>query len=187
MRLHTVIVSTRPGRVGPAVARWFHEFASRHGGFECELVDVADFGLPVYDEAEHPRTGKYAHEHTRKWSASAAAADAFAFVTPEYNFGPSPAFVNAITFLSREWARKPCGFVSYGGMSGGLRAVQAQKLVVTALNMMPLSEGVAVPGVHGMLSSDRQTFKANDLIDKSARDLLDELHKWAEALRSMRG
>src|SRR3546814_6972986 len=78
MRLNIIITSTRPGRVGPAVGRWFHAFAQSEGSFDARLVDLADFALPVYDEPHHPRLGKYQHEHTRRWSESVAAADAFA-------------------------------------------------------------------------------------------------------------
>src|SRR3546814_275270 len=87
MRLNIIITSTRPGRVGPAVGRWFHAFAQSEGSFDARLVDLADFALPVYDEPHHPRLGKYQHEHTRRWSESVAAADAFALVTPEYKIG----------------------------------------------------------------------------------------------------
>lgn len=185
LKLHVIICSTRPGRVGPAVARWFHEFAQRHGGFDVELVDLADFRLPVYDEPEHPSRGKYTHEHTRRWSASVAAADAYVFVAPEYNYSPTPALVNALDFVYREWNYKPCGFVSYGGVSGGLRAAQIARLHVTALKMMPMVEGVTVPMVQRHVS-DSGVFTSNEPIDSSARTLLDELLRWATALKPMR-
>ena len=186
LKLHTIICSTRPGRVGPAVARWFHDFASRHGKFEAVLVDLADFSLPVYDEPKHPRLRDYQHEHTRRWSQSVAAADAYAFVTPEYNYGPPPSLLNALNYVYGEWNYKPCGFVSYGGLSGGLRAVQLTKQVVTTLKMMPMMEGVAVPMVATLLDENKN-FRSNDLIDTSATQTLDELHKWASALKPMRG
>lgn len=88
LRLHTIVASTRPGRIGPTVGRWFHERAAAHGAFDAHLVDLADFALPVYDEPHHPRMRKYEHAHTRQWSESVAAADAYVLVTPEYNFGP---------------------------------------------------------------------------------------------------
>lgn len=186
LKLHTIICSTRPGRVGPAVARWFHDFAGKHQKFDSELVDLADFKLPVYDEPTHPRLQKYTHEHTKKWAASVAAADAYVFVTPEYNYGPPPSLVNALTYVSLEWGYKPCGFASYGGVSGGLRAVQLTKSWITTLRMVPVTEGVAVPMVAGMLDETKSTFTSNDLIDLSAKQMLDELHKWAEALKPMR-
>ncbi len=184
-RLHIVICSTRPGRVGPSVARWFHAFAERHGKFDLELVDLADFNLPVYDEPVHPARQDYRNEHTRQWSASVAAADAYVFVTPEYNYNPTPALVNALDYVYREWNYKPCAFVSYGGVSGGLRAVQAAKLLVTSLKMMPMWEGVMVPMVNRQIDGEG-TFQSNALIDDSAAKLLDELMRWTIGLKAMR-
>lgn len=185
LKLHIIICSTRPGRVGPAVARWFHGFARQHGGFDAKLVDLADFNLPVYDEPLHPRMQQYEHEHTKRWSESVAAADAYVFVTPEYNYSPPPSLVNALDFVYREWNYKPCGFVSYGGVSGGLRAAQMEKLHVTTLKMMPMVEGVAIPMVARHVS-EAGLFSSNELIDASALSLLDELLRWAEALKPMR-
>lgn len=183
--LHTIICSTRPGRVGPSVARWFDEFAQRHGRFEEHLIDLADFGLPLLDEPHHPRLRKYEKEHTRRWSASVASADAYVFVTPEYNYCPPPPFGNALNYLYEEWNYKPCGFVSYGGVSGGIRAVQLEKQLVTTLKMMPMVEGVMVPMVTQLLDADKR-FTPTEPIVQSAQTMLDELHKWALALQPMR-
>lgn len=184
-KLHVIICSTRPGRVGPSVARWFHEFVTRHGGFDVKLVDLADFKLPMYDEPIHPAQHKYQHAHTKAWSKSVAAADAYIFVTPEYNYSPPPSLVNALDFVYREWNYKPCGFVSYGGVSGGLRSVQAAKMQITALKMMPMVEGVMVPMVASLID-DAGVFQSNDLIDNSAVTLLDELLRWTLGLKAMR-
>ena len=186
MKLQIIISSVRSTRVGPAIGRWFFDYAKKHGKFDAALIDLVDFKLPIHDEPEHPRLGKYVHEHTKAWSASVAEADAFAFVTPEYNYGPPPSLLNALTFLSREWAYKPCGFVSYGGLSGGTRSVQLTKQTVAALRMVPVVEAVAIPMVATMLSQDKQTFTPNDLITTSAQQTLDELFKWATALKAMR-
>lgn len=185
LKLQTIICSTRPGRVGPAVGRWFHDYAAQHGKFEAMLIDLADFNLPIYDEAQHPATQVYEHAHTKAWASSVAAADAYVFVTPEYNYGPPPSFVNALNYVYREWNYKPCGFVSYGGVSGGLRAVQLEKQLVTTLKMMPMVEGVMAPMVAQLLDA-QGVFQSNSLIDDSATTMLDELHKWAAALKPMR-
>ena len=114
-----------------------------------------------------------------------AAADAYIFVTPEYNYCPPPSLVNALNYVYREWNYKPCGFVSYGGVSGGLRAVQAAKLQVTTLKLMPMMEGVMVPMVASLIDEAGQ-FQSNALIDKSALTLLDELRYWTDGLKAMR-
>lgn len=185
-KLHVVVASTRPGRKGPAVARWFEEFARQHGGFEPVLVDIVDFNLPVYDEPEHPLTRRYQHEHTKRWSESVAAADAYAFVLPEYNYFPPPSLVNALNYLVAEWTYKPAGLVSYGGISGGLRSAQAVKPLLTTLKMMPIPEAVGIPNF-GQFMDEGGAFRPNELVDKSATTMLGELLRWAEALKPMRG
>ncbi len=185
IRLHTLICSTRPGRVGPFVAQWLHELAVQQGKFEAFLIDLADFKLPVYDEPEHPVRQNYLHEHTKKWAASVDAADAYVFVTPEYNFGPPPSLLNALNYVYKEWNYKPAGIVSYGGTSGGMRSAQLEKLTLTTLKMMPLVEAVAVQNVSGHLDRNRN-FMPNDYHVNSGISLLNELHRWALALKTMR-
>ncbi len=183
--LQIVIASTRPGRKGPAVAAWFETVALRHGGFEIEVVDLAEVNLPMMDEPQHPRSGNYQHAHTRAWSARVAKADAFVFVTPEYNFSTPPALVNALDYLVNEWAYKPVGYVSYGGVSGGLRSVQMNKLVVTALKMMPLPEAVTLP-LFTKLFDEAGAFAPGEMQEKAAAVMLNELVRWAGALATLR-
>jgi NAD(P)H-dependent FMN reductase len=184
-KLDVIICSTRPGRVGPSVGQWFNEYAAQHAKFDTTLVDLAEFHLPLYDEAHHPVQRRYEKEHTKQWSANVSAADAYVFVLPEYNYGPPPSFVNALNYVYREWNYKPCGFVSYGGISGGLRAVQLAKQLVTTLKMMPMVEGVAIPMVATLLNENKE-FQPNELITKSATTMLDELHRWTKALKTLR-
>jgi NAD(P)H-dependent FMN reductase len=185
LTLAIVIASTRPGRAGLAVGSWFHTVARAHGAFDVGLVDLAEVNLPLLDEPAHPRLKQYEHEHTRRWSATVEAADAFAFVTPEYNYGPPPSLVNALDYVYAEWHYKPVGFVSYGGISGGIRSVQMTKQIVTTLKMVPLVEAVPIPFVSQYLD-DTGAFVATAQHEKSAGDMLDELSRWAEALRPLR-
>ncbi len=185
LALGVVIASTRPGRVGPSVARWFEERARVHGKFQVQLVDLQEVNLPVFDEPNHPRLAKYERAHSKAWSETVKRLDAFAFVTPEYNYGPPPALLNALNFLFHEWACKPAIFVSYGGVSAGLRSVQMSKLTLTALKVMPLPEGVAIPFVANLLESG--VLKATEHLERSAHAALEELHRWAEALKPLRG
>jgi NAD(P)H-dependent FMN reductase len=184
MKLHVVICSTRPARKGPAIARWFAELAAGEGSFEVELVDLAEFALPVFDEPHHPRLQKYEHEHTKRWSAKVSEADAFVFVLPEYNYFAPPAFVNAVDYLVNEWAYKPAAFVSYGGISGGLRAVQSAKQLLTTLKVMPLPDGVVLPAFGQQI--DGETFNATEANAKAGVAALAELRKWAGALKTLR-
>ena len=185
-KLDVIICSTRPGRVGKAVGDWFDGAARQHAGFDVQLVDLAEVNLPIYDEPKHPRLQQYEHEHTRRWSALVDAADAFVFVTPEYNFGPPPSLVNALNYLYVEWGYKPAAFVSYGGISGGMRAVQAEKLTLTTLKMVPILETVLIPMVPQHLDKATGAFQPTDTHASSATAMLDELLRWTNALKPMR-
>lgn len=185
LRLHTIITSTRPGRIGPAVATWFHQAALEHGLFDAELVDLASFKLPIYDEPKHPMMRAYEHEHTKRWSASVKRADAFVFVTPEYNFGPPPALLNALDYLFHEWHYAPAGFVSYGGASGGVRAVQIEKIMMTTLKMIPITEAVMAPTAWNQIN-ETKVFAPNDVQKAAVAPMLNELHRLAQALQPLR-
>jgi NAD(P)H-dependent FMN reductase len=179
-----VIASTRPGRVGLPVGRWFSERAVAHGGFDVELIDLAELALPFLDEPHHPKLGRYTKEHTRRWSRMVDAADAFVFVTPEYNHGFGAPLKNALDYLHAEWAHKPVGFVSYGGVAAGTRAVQMLKQVVTALRMAPVLEAVSIPFVQRLLEDGE--LRANDVMEDAAGAMLDELQRTEAALRPLR-
>jgi NAD(P)H-dependent FMN reductase len=185
-KLHTVICSTRPGRIGLPVAHWFHAIAEKHARFEVSLIDLAEVNLPMLDEPAHPRFKTYTKDHTKAWSASVSAADAFVFVTPEYDYGAPATLLNALHFLFQEWNYKPCAFVSYGGVSGGTRSVQMAKSVVTAVKMMPMAEAVSIPFVGQYLAEDKKTFTPPDGQAKAAVTMLDELLRWTEALKTLR-
>jgi NAD(P)H-dependent FMN reductase len=183
-RLHTIITSTRPGRIGPLVGKWFNDFAKKDAKFDAHLVELADFKLPVYDEPHHPMRRQYEHDHTKKWSQSVNAADAFVFVMPEYNYSPPPSFANALDYVFWEWQYKPVAFVTYGGVSGGLRAAQPARLQASTLKMMPIPEGVALPNVFAQLQDGK--FVGNELNEQGAAATLNELVKWADALAPLR-
>ena len=184
LKLHVIIASTRPGRIGLPVGSWFGERAKAHGKFEVQIVDLKEVDLPLHDEPKHPRLQQYEHEHTKRWSAIVSAADAFVFVTPEYNYSPAPSLLNAFDYLFKEWNYKPASFVSYGGLSGGLRAVQTAKLAVTALDMMPITDAVALPFAAKQIADG--IFQASEANEKAANAALDGLHRWAQALKAMR-
>ena len=181
-----VIASTRPGRVGLPVGRWFEDRARAHGGFRVTVADLAELRLPLVDEPNHPRLRKYTRPHTRKWSEIVDAADAFAFVMPEYNYSFTAPLKNAIDYLHQEWQYKPVGLVSYGGVSAGTRAAAALRVPLTAVKLFPLAEAVSIPFVAQFIDDDG-VLQANETMDKSADALLDELVRVSGALAGLRG
>lgn len=173
--LQVIIGSSRPGRVGLPVATWFAEIARRHGKFEVEVIDLATVKLPMLDESRHPRFADYEHQHTIEWSATIARGDAYVFVTPEYNRGFSGVLKNAIDYLMVEWAYKPAGIVSYGGVSGGTRAANMLIQVLSGLRLIVLPEAVNIPFVAALLQDT--AFVPEPISDQAAIVMLDEMHK----------
>ena len=184
--LMITITSVREGRTGLPVGQWFEGFANDHGEFDVTVADLAEIDLPLMTEPNHPSMKQYTQQHTWDWSERVEAADAFVFVMPEYNYSVSAPLVNALDYLYQEWQYKPVGLVSYGGVSGGLRAAQHVKPIVTTLKMHPLSEGVAIPKVASFIDEDSHTFTPNESVESSATTMLDALVQWESALREMR-
>lgn len=137
-----IVGSIREGRIGLPIAQWVRAEAEKTGDFEIDFVDLKELNLPFMDEPKHPRLQEYTHQHTKDWSARVDAAEAYIFVTPEYNWSFSPALKNAIDYLSNEWWRKPYGFVSYGGVSAGSRGATALIPVLVGVGLVRVGANV---------------------------------------------
>ncbi len=183
-RLLVIIASTRPGRLGLPIASWAVSEIENYGGFEVDVADLAVMDLPMLDEPHHPRHRNYTKAHTIAWSRRVEAADAILIITPEYNYGMPGSLKNALDFLFHEWNYKPVAFVSYGGMSGGMRSVQMAKQVVTTLKMVPLSEAVNIHMVPKYIHDGE--FVPEDAHVAGLKNVLAELARWSAALRAMR-
>jgi NAD(P)H-dependent FMN reductase len=178
-----VVGSTRPGRKAVAVSQWVHAVAAQRTDARFEIVDLADFHLPLLDEPAPPSFGRPQHAHTRAWGERIVGFDAFVFVAPEYNHGPSAAVKNAIDFLYEEWNDKAAGFVTYGG-SGGVRAAEHLRLMLAEVQIATVRAQVALS-----LFTDFQDFAAFAPHPSQAQRLstmLDQLVAWGGALRAMR-
>ncbi len=186
VKLGVIVASVRETRVGLPIAEWFIRVAAANPAFEITLIDLKTINLPMLSEPDHPRLKKYTHPETQAWSATVAAHDAFVIVTPEYNHGAPPALINALDQLYQEWNYKPAGFVSYGGVSAGLRSVAMTKSILTTLKVVPIVEAVAIPNFPTLMDKDTGQFIGSEGLDKSALGMLKELARWASALRTLR-
>lgn len=179
-----VVGSVRPGRVGLPIAEWVRNVAEQKGGWQIDFVDLAELALPFMDEPNHPRLHRYTKPHTIAWSERVDRADAFVFVTPEYNYSYAPALKNALDYLNAEWWMKPVGFVSYGGVSSGTRGVAALLPALVALGMVRVGANAELPW--GGLQVQHGVFQAGEkesaILDKE----LDELDALAEGLAPVR-
>ncbi len=148
--VQVILGSIRAGRLCPKLAAWVIDIGRASTGLNYELVDLADWPLPMDDEPGIPALGGYAREHTRAWSRKIAAADAFVFVTPQYNRGYPAVLKNAIDHLYGEWSGKPVAIVSYGGHGGGRCAAQLRQ-VAEGLGMRPVATMPGVTLSHDMI------------------------------------
>ena len=180
--LKIISSSVRPGRKGPIIANWIADLATKSGNFNVEVLDLGEVNLPLMNERNHPAVKKYELEHTKQWSAKIEEADAFIFVTAEYDFGyPSP-LRNALEYLFHEWAYKAAGIVSYGGVSAGTRASNALKNDLASLNMVTVQAQVNIPFFTQFINEQNQ-FVGNEISLKAADNQLKQLVKWTKGLK----
>jgi NAD(P)H-dependent FMN reductase len=178
-----IIGSTRPGRKGEAVARWVMDHAALRTDATFELVDIADYNLPLLNEINTPSMHQYELAHTKRWADKIARFDGFIFVTPEYNHGVPAALKNALDYLYDEWNNKAAGFVSYGSM-GGVRAIEQLRQVMAELQVADVRSSV-----NFMLSEDfvdYTVFKPSEGHEEDLESLLDQLIAWSKALKAVR-
>ncbi|MEN3345157.1 MAG: hypothetical protein V7635_1733 [Arthrobacter sp.] len=182
-RIAVVLGSTRPGRLGKAVADWVYERSRQRSDASFDLLDIVDFKLPLLDEPRPPSLGHYEHEHTKAWAAAVARFDGYIFVTAEYNHSIPGALKNALDFLYAEWNNKAAGFVSYGGV-GGTRAVEHLRLVAGELQMADVRAQVALPLATEF--ENYRTFMPSATAEKGLGILFDQVIAWSEALQWLR-
>jgi len=183
LRIAVILGSTRPGRIGEAVARWAYEIASRRSDAQYEFIDVKDLNLPLLDEPVPPARGQYSKQHTKDWAAKVASFDGFVFVTAEYNHGIPAALKNAIDFLFAEWNNKAAGFVSYGS-AGGARSVEALRLVMGELMVADVRVQVMLSLANDF--ENYSVFKPSAHHEKTLNTMLDQLVAWSTALKGVR-
>ncbi|EOR96457.1 hypothetical protein ADIARSV_0360 [Arcticibacter svalbardensis MN12-7] len=181
-KLKIISSTVRPGRKGPLVAEWIAGLAKETGDFDVEVLDLGEINLPLMNERMHPMLRKYEHEHTKKWSALIEEADAFVFVTAEYDHGyPSP-LRNAIEYLVHEWAYKAAGIVSYAGISAGTRASNDLKRDLATMKMVPLTEQVNIPTFTHFIN-DQNEFVPNEMSVKAGQNMLKSIVRWTKGLK----
>ncbi len=184
INVKVILVSTRPGRKGAAIAEWILTEAQKQEELNVSMIDLKSENLPFMDEPNHPRLGQYIHQHTKDWSTKIAATDAFIVVLPEYNHSYPASIKNAIDFLFHEWRHKPVGFVTYGGIAAGTRSMQALKPVLSALEMFPLTAAVNIAN-HPAYFKDEEFHPSEDH-KKLAAGMLKEVARWGKQFAAMR-
>ncbi|WP_367041663.1 NAD(P)H-dependent oxidoreductase [Streptomyces sp. Je 1-332] len=180
LRVAVIVGSNREGRFGPIVADWLLARIGERTDFEVDVIDLADSHLPTaLSFNPSPETLAELGKVTPKL----AAADAFVVLTPEYNHSYPASLKSLIDWHNAEWQAKPLAFVSYGGLSGGLRAVEHLRPVFAELHTMTIRDTVSFHNA-GALFADDGTHKDPTAANAAAKSMLDQLHWWAWALRN---
>jgi NAD(P)H-dependent FMN reductase len=183
LRISVIVGSVREGRISLPIANWVMDRIAARTEFDAELLDLAEWNLPMFAEPNPPATGRYTGEKQRAWAKVIGAADGYILVVPEYNHGMSGALKNALDTVYAEWGRKPVAFVAHGGM-GGARSVEQLRQVVVPLAMAPLSAAVHLQGAAKLREGDR--FNAGEIEDRRLSALFEELLWWGNALKAAR-
>ncbi|MFF3910073.1 NADPH-dependent FMN reductase [Streptomyces sp. NPDC001848] len=185
-KLVIIVGSVREGRFGPVVASWVADQARDHGGFDVEVVDLADVEVPLTLPAVSPKFAGDDYPRPAGMEPLTSAldrADAFVIVTPEYNHSYPASLKAAIDWHFTHWTAKPVAFVSYGGAAGGRHAVLHLENVLTELHAVTIRDGLAFPNYF-------TAWQDGEPLDPQAagyaKTLLDQLGWWSGALRSAR-
>ncbi|MEU7579425.1 NAD(P)H-dependent oxidoreductase [Streptomyces sp. NPDC041068] len=184
LRVAVLVGSTREGRFAPVVTEWIKGHIAQRADMDLDVVDLAETPLPTVFPAFGQPPAPGTEEALALVSPRLAAADAFVFVTPEYNHSFPASLKNAVDWHNEQWHAKPIGFVSYGGISGGLRAVEQLRLVMAELNATTIRNTVSLHHVWGLFDEDHAMKDPQS--DAAAKSMLDQLAWWAEALRAAR-
>ncbi|MEU2430382.1 NAD(P)H-dependent oxidoreductase [Streptomyces sp. NPDC007861] len=182
LKLTVIVGSNREGRFAPVVADWFAGRVAGREDFTADVVDLAESDLPTalsYAPDDRVRA------ELDRISPRLDAADAFVVLTPEYNHSFPAALKNLIDWHYTQWQAKPVAFVSYGGISGGLRAVEQLRQVFAELHAVTVRDTVSFAGARGLFGAGGR-LKDPAGPDAAAKTMLDQLAWWGTALREAR-
>jgi NAD(P)H-dependent FMN reductase len=187
--ISVIVGSTRQGRFSEKPAQWIFQRLKNRSGIDARLLDLRDFPMPFFDQPMPPAMpGRpaYENEMVKKWTAEIAQSDGFIFVAPEYNYGPSAVFKNALDWVYPEWNRKAAAFVSYGSAMGA-RGVQQLRLTAIELQLAPVRSSVHIP-----VATLWAHFQGGDVdaglteLEGAAKTMIDDLLWWTAALKAAR-
>lgn len=183
MKVQIILGSTRPNRVGKGVADWVYETLKDREDATFELVDVADYELPLLDEPKSPMMGAYEKDHTKRWSKKISEADGYIIVAAEYNHSVPGALKNAIDYLYHEWNNKAVGFVSYG-YAGGIRSVEHLRVIAAELQMADVREHLKL--FMGSNDFEDSELRPTDKHRLALNRVAEQVVQWTSALKTLR-
>ncbi|MBL1074833.1 NAD(P)H-dependent oxidoreductase [Nocardia sp. 2] len=187
LRLAVIIGSVREGRFGPTVANWFAGEAHKHGGFEVDVIDLADYTMPVELPAVPllMEPNPVRHASMTNLTRRLAAADAYVVVTPDINRSYPASLKTAIDWHFAEWDRKVVGFVGYSGKSGGMFAIEHLRQIFSEMNAHAVRDYVSMPRYYQLFDGDGTLIEPGEF-EYAAQSMLGQMHWWASAVAAVR-
>ena len=191
MKLAVILGTVREGRMTERLAKWVVASANKAKGVEAELVDLKDFPMPFFDEPASPRfnPNRQPSDTVQRWLAKVQSADAYVFVTPEYNHSIPGVLKNALDYVAWEMLRKPATIVAHGSV-GGARATMHLKEILSEARAVVIPYQVALAGLHDKINADGTLSDEQKTLPHGPQAILDnalnELKWYSDALAEAR-
>lgn len=188
LNIKVILGSTRDGRFSEKPGAWILDALTASGGISAEMLDLRDYPMPFFDQAETPsyKSKPYDDPTVVAWTAKIKEADGFVVIAPEYNHGYPAVLKNALDFVYQEWNNKPIAFISYGSAMGA-RSVEQLRQVAVELQMAPIRNAIHMPYdvvmAIGKGTAPETVFKP---YEERAAGLIKQLSWWAAALKTAR-
>jgi len=182
-KIQVILGSIREGRAGEQVAQWAMEALKDNQNVELELVDLADYPMPLYADSNETKNRDGAHPDpvVQKWIEKISQADGYIIITAEYNHSYTSGLKNALDYADKALYEKPVGFIGYGGAAGGSRAIEHLRQVITELHMYSVRDQVVIPAIwaafdeQGNLTNSQAYAKTANAIADKVSDLATKL------------
>jgi NAD(P)H-dependent FMN reductase len=182
LNIQVILGSTRKGRKGDLVANWVTDSLNQRDDMTAELVDLAEYTLPFFDEPMSPmgiKDGEYSSDEAKRWSEKISEADGYVIITPEYNHSYPGVLKNALDYLYYEWNDKPVYVIGYSALPvGGARAAMQLIPVLNRLQMKVLSNSMAIAN----LTDDMDWSPYEKFLAGSAKQLV----TWGALMQELR-
>lgn len=186
LKVAVIIGSVRPNRFADHPAKWITAKVAAREDMDVEVLDLKEYPMPLFDEVVSPAWAPSKNEVAQRWQKKVAEFDAYIVIAAEYNRGPTGALKNALDYAYNEWNKKPVAFVGYGSV-GGARAIEQLRTIGIELQMAPIRTAVHIPWpTYVAVAQEGKSLDEFDFAVQGAKDMLDQLAWWANALKTAR-
>jgi len=179
--------SYRSDRMGIRLANYLVDGLKGRGD-DAELIDAKAIGLPMLDRMykEYPKGS--APPPMEALAEKIRTADAFVFVTGEYNWGVQPGLKNLTDHFLEEWFWRPAAIASYsGGRLAGARSNSTWHGILSEMGMVVISSTLTVAQVGQTLDeANNPQGPAGQALARAFPRFADDLAWWTEAAKAQR-